>query len=1141
MKKDGILCAAVMFFALLAGNSWAGDVAVWKRHPIVTAPYLAQAPKIDGQVERAEWQAAATLGLLKVEPEGAAGEQRQTVYVGYDDANLYVGFQLERPAGALVPQMPAEAGHVDDWRAGDQVELCLDVGHTHTTYYNFVLYANGAFGEGQGKPGVDRNWNVPWRQAASLTPRGWQGEMAIPFASLGLAGAPQASETWGLDFLDNRKTPSRLLAYWGFRGPQNKKFENFGHLRFGARDAPAARFLCAGDAGQDKLAVQFDVVNATGRPVKVDAEVELLRRKAAAGGGPKSYYENIESGGEYDRTQVEFEKSTKLEPLVAETLRFYEPVAGGRISVQPEVPGGQRRAVGLLVPGGPGEYLVVYRFQTAGGDPLLAGVQPIRSESPLALAVEPYWLHAQVVDVRADLRKIAGSGKSVAAFALVDAAKKTLCAQKREVRLPAAEVTASLPTADLAPGFYAIEVTLQDAEGNALARSQQALEKPAAPAWHGNALGKRDVARPWTPLAAGPDGLVTMWGRTYRLGQVLPTSITSAGDELLAAPMRIDFVREGRALPWTVKEFCLRESTPGKVVYGVAMENESLRAAGTLSVEFDGLAWHELLVSPRGGPVPVDRAEIALDLGAKHMTLCGHHKFLADPVLDPQPPACALGGGPRLEPSLMPLSPYLWLGDESGGLALVVEGMRDWKVSQPNKVVEVAPGRAGEPVRLRAKFIDAPAVIDRPMHLEFGLQASPIRPRPREDVTHLVQLGGPSVEEDYYRQAAAAGTKVVIFHSGWKGNKGDEWGGWPCRPKRPEMRERLKQAIGLAHRYGLKVCLYTGWGVDAGSDEYKLFGLEMTRRPIENSGFGTYRQAAGLAGAYADYMAYAIADLVREYDADGVMWDSCSNLFTDQNLRIGNGWTDAEGRPRPTYPVRATRELFRRVYNLLHGELKDDGVVVNFGGSIWAVNAYADVFHRGEGTPMHVKALADAWDPLETFRADYAGRPFGLPYLAMNKNFKRLPMTVNKHHAVTLLHGCHTKAIRFGARELSYGVQAMPHQAIFQARAWLPFDGRTRSLFYYEQRAVQPEQSGLPASAFVSADARRALVVVSNLAAEPVASCPVKIDLAALGMDPARPTRLEDAVLGTPVELDAGQFSIDIEPERFRLLKLWQE
>lgn len=1132
-----VLAVAVL---LACGQAFGQQAELWKRYPTAAVPQMPAAPVIDGALERSEWQTAAQLGPLKAEPEGVADELERIVYVGYDAQQLYVGLKFDRPEGAPAPRVPDRTGRVDDWRQGDAVEICIDPGRTAKRYYNFLLYANGAFGEGLGQPGVDRNWNAQWRQAAKRTDRGWQGEMAIPFAALGLNGPPTPSEVWGFDVMEVRRTPALLISHWSYRGARSRDLETFGRLCF-AGPAPAVRFLSAADVSNGQAGVEFQVVNAAAADVSLDAHVQLLRRKDGAAGGPKSYYDNIESGGEYDRSQVEFEKSTKLEPLIADALRFYEAAAKGPANRSLTVPAGQCRSVGLTHPAPPGEYLVLYEFRTSQGALLAGGVQPFRVETPLQLAIEPHWLHAQAIDVSADLRKIAAAGPAIAAVSLLNAGKQAVQTRRVNVKLPAASLQTELSARDLAPGFYSVEVALTDDQGKELARNAQALEKPQTPVWHGNDLGKQDVSKPWTALRAEGQGQVAVWGRTCDFSTVLPRSIVSQGDELLASPVQLEVRADGQTLPWSEHAVRPESVTPGKALFRVAMRNRLLSVEGALSVEFDGFAWYDLVVSPIAGPAPIESAMLAVELNAKHAVLFANHKYLDDPLLGPDALKPRAGGGRRLEESLLPMSPYNWCGDENGGLALVVEGMQDWRVTQPNQVVRVAPARDGRPATMRLALVDAPTRIDRPLRWQFGLQATPIRPRPAENVTHLAQLGGPSLDEDYYRAAAGAGGKVLVFHGGWKGGgKTTEWGGWPCPPKTAEGRQRVKDGIALAHKHGLKVCLYTGWGVLADSDEYRHFGHEFIRKPVENSGFGTYRQAAGLEGCYIDYMAYAVADLIRQYDADGVFWDSCSNLFADGNLRIGNGWRDAAGNVHPTFPVRATRELFRRVYNLVHGGIKSDGLVVNFGGSVWAINVYADVFHRGEGTPMHVKTLREAWDPLEVFRADYSGRPFGLAYLAMNKTFKRLPMTVNKHHAVTLLHGCHTKAVKFDAKQQRYDENGQPHAAIWHARDWLPMDGATRSHYYYQQRVLQPARAELLASAFVSGDGRRALLVVSNLDASPVAETDVRVDLKGLGFNPALPLQMEDAILGRPVALRDGRFQIAIEPERFRLLKLWQ-
>jgi hypothetical protein len=70
---------------------------------------------------------------------------------------------------------------------------------------------------------------------------------------------------------------------------------------------------------------------------------------------------------------------------------------------------------------------------------------------------------------------------------------------------------------------------------------------------------------------------------------------------------------------------------------------------------------------------------------------------------------------------------------------------------------------------------------------------------------------------------------------------------------------------------------------------------------------------------------------------------------------------------------------------------------------------------------------------------------------------------------------------------------------------------------------------------------RRALVVVSNLDRQPVRNAVVRLDPPAMGMSASRALRVEDAVLGKPVGVRDGVFTLEIEAERYRLLKVAAE
>ncbi len=1156
MNRRSLLAAALGLLLVLGCRSLpraqAGEVELFERYPLTSAPLLSDAPTIDGQVDEAEWQNAAVMGPLLTLRAGISEELRHTVYVGYDAHHLYIAFRIRRPATAVMPQSPNETGRVDSWRLGDMVEMALDIVHEGQTYFDFVLYPNGAFADGRGKPNVDRHWDCDWRQAASLTADGWQGELAIPFQSLGLDRAPAPGTVWGFDFIDNQKSPSNLVIMSGFRGPTWHRFKNFGHLRFAAPGEPAIRYLQFKDVGVAQTVAEFELVNPGSAPATVQAQMQLLKRRAGADGGAKSFYDQVNSGtdDDYDEGNSDFTKSTKLPDLITEALARYEPVANGTLDDRITIPAGQRRGWGLLRDTGTGEMLLRHTVRSADGTLLAGMVRVVCVEPALALTLEPYWLRRQALDVTADLRKVTvptGATLELQLRAQDDPAQ-VLTDSRTPIAENSREIQGTLSTAQLKPGGYRVDAILRDAAGKELARNDTAIVRPENPVWFNNDCGK-SLPQPWTPVRAAQTGVVEVWGRVYDLTTVWPRSITSGGVELLTAPATLAARVGDQTLPWRVLSLELRQSDEQQALFDAVLEIPGGSLRGTVTLMFDGLLWYDLKLSPTGDKLALDALTWEMTLDPRFAALVDFHKFLHDPLITPKPPVPlkydpAQAG--RLVDLALPFSPYVWMGDERGGLAFVAEAPVDWQNEQPTGVIRITPPSAQQRAAvMQVRLIDHAVELTKPMRVQFGLQATPIRALPEESVSHMVQAGGPIVDADYYRQLAEAGARSMVFHGSWKGDKANDWGGWPSHPRTPELREKLKEAIAQAHAAGMAVTIYTGWGVSVDSDEWRNFGYEMVRQPLENSGFGTYRQSAGSNGVYADYMAWMYNELITAYDCDGAFWDSTANFLASTDIGIGTGWIDDQGRVRPAFPVLGTRELYKRVYTLTHGERKTRGLNVNHGGSIWCINAFNDIFHRGEGTPMHVKKLRDAWSPLDDLRASYDGRKIGVLFLAMNKNFKRLPMTVNRHTAVTLLFGALCKdagGFIKSPKRTFYGDDDQPSPQLWRARLWLPMDQHTRWLPYYgQEQATTLEPSSLLSTALVSGDGQRALVVVSNLDDQPIVGARVTLQREVLGFPADAKLQVEDAILGTLVALEGSVLRLDIMAERYRFLKIWRE
>lgn len=104
----------------------AGDVKETGRYNLAPIPHMATAPKIDGEVGKAEWYGATLLPRLIDATDGQIAALRSRVYVAYDDMNLYVAFQIDRPAAALLPV------------ESDTFQLSLDPAHEHKAVSAFA-------------------------------------------------------------------------------------------------------------------------------------------------------------------------------------------------------------------------------------------------------------------------------------------------------------------------------------------------------------------------------------------------------------------------------------------------------------------------------------------------------------------------------------------------------------------------------------------------------------------------------------------------------------------------------------------------------------------------------------------------------------------------------------------------------------------------------------------------------------------------------------------------------------------------------------------------------------------------------------------------------------------------------------------
>jgi hypothetical protein len=179
-------------------------------------------PTIDGRLDDSPWTFATKLGGFVDHQTGEPARERTTVYVVCDDANLYLGFDLEEEAMSHLTAnaKPDEHGLNPAAVTDDSVEIYVDPRRPGLGFFRLALNSLGA-----AKSSHDGGWEV----ATEVGEAGWTVEVRIPFDLIG--ARPDRGEVWGFNACRNDQGSGQASAWSCTRGGYAKP-ERFGGLMF---------------------------------------------------------------------------------------------------------------------------------------------------------------------------------------------------------------------------------------------------------------------------------------------------------------------------------------------------------------------------------------------------------------------------------------------------------------------------------------------------------------------------------------------------------------------------------------------------------------------------------------------------------------------------------------------------------------------------------------------------------------------------------------------------------------------------------------------------------------------------------------------------------------------------------------------
>ncbi len=453
--------------------------------------------------------------------------------------------------------------------------------------------------------------------------------------------------------------------------------------------------------------------------------------------------------------------------------------------------------------------------------------------------------------------------------------------------------------------------------------------------WLGNDIGKADIViPPFTPMQV-KGGTVATVLREHELGDNgLWKQIVAEGTPVLAAPMRIEVVRDGKAEAADGKaKITGRKATEVKAQS--TWKAPGVKGRTAMDIEYDGCARITLSFEPTDDQ-PIDGLRLVIPLKDSVAPLM---HAVGDGIRFNYGGRVPAGDG-RVWASdkasrndfLGTFLPYIWVGGESRGLCWFAGNDSDWIVDPELKTAALELHRTDGVLELVVNVVQLPTTLDRKHEIVFGLQATPTRPMP----DNWRQMGVTSrVPVDY---------KILGMTKYWGGNL------YTVVPRERdyEIIRKITDAATEAERDDAYIEAYKkkypdiqaeiNWSAQPGKaagvipytnlrggftrlPEWFTFQDEWRNAPFsprvaEPGAGGTIDFVVALPPSRVDYLLYHYKKFI-ENGFSSIYWDNIY-IEANKNAVTSNAYTMPVGGIQPEGDIWQVREVTKRTAVMLH-------------------------------------------------------------------------------------------------------------------------------------------------------------------------------------------------------------------------------
>ena len=518
-----------------------------------------------------------------------------------------------------------------------------------------------------------------------------------------------------------------------------------------------------------------------------------------------------------------------------------------------------------------------------------------------------------------------------------------------------------LPVKELPNGKY--NITVRVLNGTELVTSKQFThEKRTLPEWLGNKLGipAGNPPPPWTPLEKCGD-TIKVWNREYDYGQGLfPQRIAALDMDLLVAPISLKIGEGGPLNKATVSDVT---TSPLETNFTRTAQNTDFEVKVAARIEFDGLIWHEMTVTPLRSDVSLDKLTLEIPLKAASATLMMPHDYTLSQT----------GNIRNWHNALRPV----WVGNEKYGLCFFAEHSHNWNTPDRKRQLEIVVGQKA--VVLRVNMIAAKTKLDKSLKIEFGLLATPIKPMPKDRRKWRFST---RIRNSFTPEKDAI--LVEIPGRNWNEKSGYD----ACYPVPRKNHETFcSTRFGLPWHFLPYYQLARLWEA---SPEFKDFGAEWSadlrivpssRKEIDLR----HQRVCPAARSYQDFLLDALNKLETKQRVPGYYFD-VSQPEACYGTCHGCGFVDANGSLKSTFNIMGTRQLLKRIYTQLKQNNPNGIIAFHASGQLFLpVLSFADVILDGENfrsTLLRNRGYQQKLKP-DVFRAEYMGKNFGIPVVLL--------------------------------------------------------------------------------------------------------------------------------------------------------------